>query len=307
MRRAIAALVPMGLLAVACASAGQEDATSVTEPSAPPSSSTSSSSAAPTSSVPPLPESTAVPDAAPGGGLEISVGGVVRYGDAPRQFVELRTPEGDGPFPVIVFIHGGFWRNLYDASLAHPQAADAREHGYATWNVEYRSVGDEGGGYPGTLDDVAAAVDALALVDAPLDLDRVFVVGHSAGGHLALWIGQRDDPAVTPKLVVGQAPVADLANSLDLGRGAVIDFMGGTPDEIPAAYDVADPARRLPIKVPQLIIQGRGDDIVPLAYVQPYADASGADIVVFDDAGHFDVIDPDDPSWDAVLAWIADL
>ena len=172
--------------------------------------------------------------------LEISVGGVVRYGDAPQQFVELRVPEGDGPFPVIVFIHGGFWRNLYDASLSHAQAADARTHGYATWNIEYRRVGDDGGGYPGTLDDVAAAIDALARVDAPLDLERVVVVGHSAGGHLAFWVGQRDNPVVTPKLVVGQAPVADLANSLDLGRGAVEAFMGGSPDTIPEAYDVAD-------------------------------------------------------------------
>ena len=239
--------------------------------------------------------------------LEISVGGVVRYGDAPQQFIELRTPNGDGPFPVIVFIHGGFWRNLYDLSLAHEQAADAREHGYATWNIEYRRVGDPGGGYPGTLDDVAAAIDAMALVDAPLDLDRVYVVGHSAGGHLALWVGQRDDPVVTPQLVVGQAPVSDLANSLDLGRGAVIDFMGGGPDEIPAAYDAADPARRLPIKVPQLIVQGGKDDIVPPSYVQPYAEASGADIEVFPDADHFDVISPESPTWEYVLGYIAEL
>lgn len=292
MRRAIV-LLGFALLATACGSVTEESVVPVTSPSD--SSTTSSSS------------TTSTTTAAPTATLEISAGGVVRYGEAPRQFVELRTPDGDGPFPVIVFIHGGFWRNLYDASLAHPQAADARARGFATWNVEYRSVGDEGGGYPGTLDDVAAAVDALALVDAPLDLGRVYVVGHSAGGHLALWVGQRDDPGVVPQLVVGQAPVADLANSLDLGRGAVVEFMGGTPDEISEAYDVADPARRLPIKVPQLIIQGAADDIVPASYVQPYADASGADIVVFDGVDHFDVIDPESPSWDAVLRWIADL
>ncbi len=239
--------------------------------------------------------------------LEISIGGVVRYGDAPQQFVELRTPDGDGPFPVIVFIHGGFWRNRYDLSLAHEQAADARKHGYATWNIEYRRVGDPGGGYPGTLDDVAAAIDAMTRVDAPLDLERVYVVGHSAGGHLALWVGQRDDAVVTPRLVVGQAPVADLANSLDLGRGAVEAFMGGRPDEIPAAYDAADPARRLPVKVPQLIVQGGKDDTVPPAYVQPYADAAGADIIVFPDAGHFDVISPNSPTWEYVLGYIDDL
>ena len=189
MRRAGVIVLALGLLAAACGGSVSEAA--VTEPM-----------------------------------LEISIGGVVRYGDAPQQFVELRTPDGDGPFPVIVFIHGGFWRNRYDLSLAHEQAADARKHGYATWNIEYRRVGDAGGGYPGTLDDVAAAIDAMTRVDAPLDLERVYVVGHSAGGHLALWVGQRDDAVVTPRLVVGQAPVADLANSLDLGRGAVEAFHG---------------------------------------------------------------------------------
>lgn len=252
-------------------------------------------------------EVTVEPEAEP---LEVGVGDIVRYGDAPQQFAELKLPDessyGDGLYPVIVFIHGGFWRNAFDLSLAQPQAADARSNGYATWNIEYRRVGDPGGGYPGTLDDVGAAIDALARVDAPVDLDRVAVVGHSAGGHLALWVGQRDDPTVTPKLVVGQAPVADLGNSLELGRGAVIDFMGGTPDELPDAYDAADPARRLPIRVPQLIVQGDADDIVPPAYVEPYAETSGADFLVFDGADHFDVIDPAHPSWAATLVAIGD-
>lgn len=228
----------------------------------------------------------------------------MRYGDAPQQFVEFGLPDDaddEGPFPVIVFIHGGFWRNAFELDLARPQAADARANGYATWNIEYRRVGDPGGGYPGTLDDVATAVDALARVDAPVDLDRVAVVGHSAGGHLALWVGQRDEPVVTPALVIGQAPVADLANSLELGRGAVVDFMGGTPEELPDAYDLADPARRLPIKVPQLIIQGAAEDIVPPAFVEPYAETSGADIVVFDGVDHFQVIDPASPTWTAAL------
>ena len=92
---------------------------------------------------------------------EVSEHEVVRYGDAPQQFVEFALPElsvDDGPFPVIVFIHGGFWRNAYELDLARPQAADARANGYATWNIEYRRVGDPGGGYPGTLDDIATAI-----------------------------------------------------------------------------------------------------------------------------------------------------
>ena len=240
---------------------------------------------------------------------EVSEHEVVRYGDAPQQFVEFALPElsvDDGPFPVIVFIHGGFWRNAYELDLARPQAADARANGYATWNIEYRRVGDPGGGYPGTLDDIATAIDALADMDAPIDLSRVAVVGHSAGGHLALWAGQRDAPVVTPTLVVGQAPVADLTNSLELGRGAVTDFMGCAPDDCKAAYEAADPALRLPIKVPQLIVQGARDDTVPPAFVEPYAEASGAEIIVFDDVDHFDVIDPASPTWAAVLAAIGD-
>lgn len=239
------------------------------------------------------------------GTLEIGIGDIVRYGDAPQQFAELILPDadvhGDGPYPVVVFIHGGFWRNAFDLSLAQPQAADARANGYATWNIEYRRVGDPGGGYPGTLDDVGTAIDALARVNAPVDLSRVAVVGHSAGGHLALWVGQRDEPVVTPRLVIGQAPVADLGNSLELGRGAVIDFMGGTPEDLPDAYDAADPARRLPIRVPQLILQGAVDDIVPPAFVEPYAVVSGADIIVFEETDHFHVIDPAHESWQAAI------
>lgn len=243
--------------------------------------------------------------------LEIGIGELVEYGDAPQQVGQLRLPidGGEGPFPVIAFIHGGFWRNAFDSSLSEPQAADARSKGYATWNIEYRRVGDEGGGYPGTLDDIDTAIDALARIDAPLDLDRVFVVGHSAGGHLALWVGQRDDPAVTPRLVVGQAPVADLGGSLALGRGAVEAFMGGRPDQIPGAYDAADPARRLPVRVPQLIVHGLVDEIVPYGVVAPYVEAAGDGVttLLFDDEGHFDVIEPMSASWEATLAYFEGL
>lgn len=239
--------------------------------------------------------------------LSIGIGNYVRYGDAPQQFGELRLPDGPGPFPVVVFLHGGFWRNTYDLTLALPQADDARRRGYATWNVEYRRVGDPGGGYPGTLDDVGTAIDALARIDAPLDLDRVVVVGHSAGGHLALWAGQRDDPVVVPRLVVGQAPVADLEAGRELSGGAVVDFMGGGPDQRPAEYDLADPARRLPIRVPQLIVIGTDDDVVPLSVVQPYEAVAGPglDLRVFSGVDHYDVIDPDSPTWEAVMSEVS--
>jgi len=244
--------------------------------------------------------------------VQIPVGDVVFYGDAPQQFGVMKLPDGEGPFPVIVFIHGGFWKNAYDLTLAVPQADDARQRGFATWNVEYRRLGDEGGGYPGTLQDISAAINMLARIDAPLNLDQVTVVGHSAGGHLALWAGQRNrlsknyNPTVTPMLVVGQAPVTDFDGSLGLGNGAVVAFMGGTPQQLPDAYAAADPMRLLPIEVPQMIVQGGFDTTVPANQSARYRDAAGDQLVYieYEYADHFSVISAQSQSWLDVLSEI---
>ncbi|NKE62424.1 alpha/beta hydrolase, partial [Lentzea sp. PSKA42] len=143
----------------------------------------------------------------------------ISYGTEPSQFGELHLPEGDGPFPVVVMIHGGWWAAMWDATAVQPLVHDLVGQGYAVWSIEYRRVGEPGAGWPGTFEDVAKAVDVVADLDAPLDLNRVAVVGHSAGGHLATWIAHR---SALPDGVPGARPgirlagVVSLAGALDL-------------------------------------------------------------------------------------------
>lgn len=239
------------------------------------------------------------------------------YGDAPDQVVDVAWPDAPGPHPVLVLVHGGFWRQPYGKDLMDPLAADARARGWATANVEYRRVGGAGG-WPTTLEDVAAAVDALATCDAPLDLDRVAVAGHSAGGHLAAWVASRSRlpdgavgaaPRVEVRAAASQAGVVALAQAAEagLGEGATVELLGGTPDEVPERYAVADPLALVPPPVPVLLVHARDDDRVPVAQSQAYADAAGpaAELELFD-GDHFTVIDPADPSWDVVVAWLDD-
>jgi len=237
------------------------------------------------------------------------------YGESAEQFAVLTVPSTAGPHPVVVLIHGGFWRAAYGLDLMDPLAADLVRRGYAAWNVEYRRVGQPGGGWPGTLEDVAAAVDQLAEVAAVADLDltRVSVVGHSAGGHLALWAAGREtlergvpgaDPAVTVAAAVGLAPVTNLRMGAEggLGGGAVVDFLGGLPEEFPDRYAVAEP--NLTADAAYAIIEGDADDIVPERFARP--DRPGdVTFVLIPGADHFDVIDPAHAAWAAAVAELA--
>jgi acetyl esterase/lipase len=230
----------------------------------------------------------------------------IRYGDDPSQFGELSLPAGT-PKGVVVVIHGGFWKAAYDLSLGRPLAQSLVEHGWAAWNVEYRRVGD-GGGAPHTLDDVAAAIDALHEHDLPLG--RVISLGHSAGGHLATWAASRGRferwrTRVDLTGVVSQAGVLDLWSAYDdsLGGGAVQAFLGHRPGPDDAEVD---PLHQAPLDVPVHCVHGVGDDVVPIAQSRTYvrtATEAGAQAAVTEVQGdHFTVIDPGSDAWRRTLA-----
>ena len=239
----------------------------------------------------------------------------IAYGDDPLQFGDLYLPDAAGAadgLPVVVLIHGGFWRNRYGLDLMVPLADDLVGRGYAAWNIEYRRVGDAGGGWPGTLTDVAAAVDRLATLSPEhgLDLGRVAIVGHSAGGHLALWSAGRTaiaagspgaDPTVVPVVAIGQGPVVGLASAAEagLGGGAVVDFLGGPPESHPDRYLVATPS--LSAGPAMLAVVGSADDIVPPPFSVDTAQPGAVEVVTVDGADHFDLIDPSHAAWSAVV------
>lgn len=233
----------------------------------------------------------------------------IDYGTDRSQFGELTRPAGASK-GVVVVIHGGFWRSQYDLSLGRPLAKALAADGWTAWNVEYRRVGD-GGGWPETFDDIAAAIDALADVDG-LDTSKVVTLGHSAGGHLAVWAASRaqltgtpwDAPRVPVTAAISQAGVLDLAGAAadDLGGGAVQAFMGGTVDD---RYAQADPTALIPVAVPVRCVHGTSDDTVPLSQSIDYVDrarAAGADAELVEvDGDHFVVIDPSSAAWARTL------
>jgi acetyl esterase/lipase len=245
------------------------------------------------------------------------------YGPGPDQFLELTLPVGHGPAPVAVVLHGGFWRARYGIELARPLAADLAARGWAAVAVEYRRVG-AGGGWPSTLVDVAAALDALpdlAADAAPgrLDLGDVTVIGHSAGGHLAAWAAGRarlpaGAPGAAPRIAVTaavlQAGVLDLraAVAADLGGGATVGFLGGTPAEVPERYAAADPVRLLPTGVPVLCVHGEADTTVPPEQSERYAaaaTAAGDRVEVAALPGdHMAVIDVAGEAWRRTVDWL---
>lgn len=237
------------------------------------------------------------------------------YGDGDQQFAELWRPGGDPPWSAVVMIHGGSWSRDVDRTIMHDIARNLAGEGHAVWNIEYRRLGQPGGGWPGTFEDVAAAIDDLGSRpdDVPVDLDRVILLGHSAGGHLALWGAARRGlpagapgagPQVTPRAVVALAPVTDLARCAEAGLvdGTCAQLVGGTPAEVPNRYAIASPQARLPVGLSQRLFHGALDTVVPVDQSRAYVDAAraaGDDATLIEqaDANHFTPIEPSTGMW----------
>lgn len=235
----------------------------------------------------------------------------IAYGADPEQHGFLTVPVAADPVPVVVLLHGGFWRSDYATDLMDPLVDSLVDEGFAVWNLEYRRVGQDGGGFPGTLLDVAAGIDELAglATEHNLDTERVLVVGHSAGGHLALWANGRSGfapeaigarPVVEPLLAVGLAAVTDLRDASDLGLGgrATDQLMGGRPLDVEDDYVAAQPDLSIGNVV---LFHGADDDIVPVSQALGAASHPNVDVRVVGDADHFDVIDPQSVAWSEVL------
>ena len=222
----------------------------------------------------------------------------VAYGADPNQFLEVRVPKGKGPHPVLLNIHGGYWRAKYDLAHAGHLCEALRLAGVATFNVEYRRVGNDGGAWPGTFDDIRSAYRFVRKSGSKFSLDfkRLVVMGHSAGGQLALCLAAHETSLLR---VISLAGVVNLqkAFELHLSNDAVVEFLGGKPSEVPEHYREADPTE---LKIPharQWLIHGAADDIVPPAFSRDYVElkknkGETVQLVEIAGAGHFDVIDP---------------
>jgi len=250
------------------------------------------------------------------------------YGPLPLQFGDLWIPNfgrpmAGRPYPLLVFIHGGWWKSAYDLGYAGFLCQAMKEQGIAVWSLEYRRVGDAGGGWPGTMQDVAAGMDFVPKLAGAylLDATRVVAAGHSAGGHLAFWLAARHhiphssvlalpQPNLALKGVVALAGAVDLRLIFDLtgffsfssGGPAVKALMGGSPKDFPDRYAAADPGELLPLNLPQILVQGTEDDQIPPTLPTRWADAARrqgdpVETHIIPGADHFDIVDPESKAW----------
>ena len=235
------------------------------------------------------------------------------YGTDPNQFADLRLPRDKKQAPVVMNIHGGYWRARYDLVHAGHFCAVLTAEGCATWNIEYRREGNAGGGWPGTFEDVANAYRFLAQISSRYSLDttRVVVMGHSAGGQLALCLAAHE-PSV--QRVMSLAGVLDLQRAYDLhlSNDAVVEFLGGKPSEVPDHYQDADPMRLHIPQSRQVLLHGVADNVVPIEFSRDYAAKKKkahekVDFVEVTNSDHFDLIDPRSKVWPQVEAKVLNL
>jgi acetyl esterase/lipase len=257
----------------------------------------------------------------------------IPYGSELSQVGELTVELGPKVRPVAVLIHGGYWQMGFDRSEMDELADDLARHGYASWNMDYRRIGEPGGGWSGTFTDVALGFDALANL-APVkgfDLNRVVVVGHSAGAQLSAWLASRaripagdlgSSPKVLPKALVSMAGVLDMVASAQPAPGdteadrhraelpaAVNAVMAGSPDQLPARYASFSPIALLPLGIPQLLLHGRLDDRVSIDQSRAYlaaAEAVGDQVKLIElpNVDHFDILKTTKGGWDEVVTWL---
>ena len=235
----------------------------------------------------------------------------VAYGGDGNQFVDLRLPKEKGPHALAIVIHGGYWRAKYDLGYAGHLCAALTARGIATANLEYRRVGNAGGGWPGTFSDIRAGYQFLTQSAHQYEFDtlRIVVIGHSAGGQLGLCLAAHETGV---KAVISLAGVVDLqrAYTLHLSNDAVVEFLGGTPAEVADHYREADPMK-LTIEARQWLVHGAVDDVVPPAFSRDYVSAKqkmkeDARLVEIAGAGHFDVVDPRSGAWKDVERVVRD-
>ena len=250
----------------------------------------------------------------------------IAYGPAPQQVAELRLPKGPGPHPVVILVHGGCWQAPWAFDHVRSLAAALTAEGHATWSLEYRRLGDPGGGWPGTLEDVGRGADHLreAARQHPLDLGRVVALGHSAGGQLALWLAARPRlPGSSPlhsakplRLlgVVSLAGITDLRGGAegDICGDAIPQLLGGPSRDQAGRLAQSSPVELVPLGLPVRLVCGARDPIVPIDQARSYEAAArraGDTVAVelVEGAGHYELVNPSSAAWPAVRDAVRDL